>query len=445
MISCLKDLKKVLDKHQILFWLEHGTLLGLVRDGKIIEGDNDIDLSAFYKSFIDEYKKISADLYGAGYDVYITKDKMTIKKEDKHATVYLYHENNDHIIRNRISKKTFIANILLYGFLEGLSTPDRDVIQKYTPKTKFIQTLKKLMKHLPAKKNLYSLLLDFGKRIDCLVAYDINIPESYVSKFKETTFYDIKVKIPIESEKYLEHIYGKDWKIPDKNWHPWKSFYKLMKEYNDKLSLKYLKDDLLKHLDKVVKLLNIHNIHFWMYGGALLGYVRNGDLIPWDKDIDLFVWKGDYANILDLKKKFKDLGFNYLIREKNIVLAWEDKNIAIMHYEIQEDIAIREKLVTQNKFGNMLYFGLLIKAVEHKMSNTYRLLWWLALKTGGCYLARQVVPSHFFLNLKEIDFFGIKLKVPAETEEYLEYTFGKTWRTPIKNFKYNPEYFRVVG
>ena len=105
MISCLKDLKKVLDKHQILFWLEHGTLLGLVRDGKIIEGDNDIDLSAFYKSFIDEYKKISADLYGAGYDVYITKDKMTIKKEDKHATVYLYHENNDHIIRNRISKK----------------------------------------------------------------------------------------------------------------------------------------------------------------------------------------------------------------------------------------------------------------------------------------------------------------------------------------------------
>ena len=58
MISCLKDLKKVLDKHQILFWLEHGTLLGLVRDGKIIEGDNDIDLSAFYKSFIDEYKKI---------------------------------------------------------------------------------------------------------------------------------------------------------------------------------------------------------------------------------------------------------------------------------------------------------------------------------------------------------------------------------------------------
>lgn len=438
MIQCFKDLKAVLDKHQILFWLEHGTLLGSVREGKIIDGDDDIDVSAYLKPVLDNYQKIAGELYAKGYDIFITKDKMTIKKNSLHATVYLYQIDGTHIKRNRISKKTFKANILLYGFLEGLSTPKRDVIHNHTPKTKLISMLKNSMMYLPNKKKLYSLILNYGKKIDCLVAYDINIPSSYVKDFKEATFYDMGVKIPVENEKYLEHIYGTSWRIPDKNWHPWKSFYKLMKDYNDT-------KDLLSHLKDVATLLDKHDIHFWMYGGALLGYVRDGALIPWDKDIDLFLWKKDYPKLLHLKKEFKQLGFNFLIREKNIMLTWDDKNIGIMYYELEGDYAIREKLVTKNKIGNMIYFGILVHAVNLHMKHLYHLCRWVLLKIGGCYLARQVVPSHFYLKLKEIDFFGITLKVPAETEEYLEYTFGKTWRTPIKDFKYNPEYFRRVA
>lgn len=446
-------MRTVLDKHQISFWLEHGTLLGCVREGKIIDGDYDIDLATFSKQFLDKYEQISKGLYNLGYDIYITENKMTIKKKDKHATVYLYYDNKDksdgvlteHITRNRISKKNFKANILLYGFLEGFSTPYKDIIHNYTSKTKFIQLLKKFMMVMPSKKALYNLLLSFGEKIDCLVSYDINIPLSYVGKFKVITFYNMKINIPGKPEKYLEHMYGRNWRIPDRNWHPWKSFYKLMKEYNDKLAVIAIKKDLLLHLSMTVDMLNKHKIHFWMYGGALLGYVRNGDLIPWDKDIDLFVWKKDYLKVLSLKDEFKKAGFRYLIREKNIILAWDDKNIGIMHYELQGDYAIREKLVTKNKFGNMVYFGLLVKAVEYNKIKLYRFLRWLLLKFDGCYLAKQVVPSHFYLDLKEIDFFGIKVKVPAETEEYLEYTFGKDWKVPQKDFKYNPEYFRVVS
>ncbi len=55
----------------------------------------------------------------------------------------------------------------------------------------------------------------------------------------------MKLFIPGEPEKYLEHMYGKNWKIPDENWHPWKSFYKLMLEYNTK-------KDLLPRLDEVI-------------------------------------------------------------------------------------------------------------------------------------------------------------------------------------------------
>jgi lipopolysaccharide cholinephosphotransferase len=41
----LRPLKEVFDKFGIKFWLDHGALLGAVRDGKIIEWDDDIGLS----------------------------------------------------------------------------------------------------------------------------------------------------------------------------------------------------------------------------------------------------------------------------------------------------------------------------------------------------------------------------------------------------------------
>jgi len=192
--------------------------------------------------------------------------------------------------------------------------------------------------------------------------------------------------------------------------------------------------ELLPNLQKVVDVLNKNKIHFWMYGGALLGYIRNGDLIPWAKDIDLFVWNEDYQKVLELKNEFKKVGIKMLIKEKTLKLWWGKRNeyeIDLLYYTLEGDFAVMDRLNTnkvppiKSKMGNMIYFTIFIKSAEYNMKTAYRFLRWLLLKLELCYIARQVVPSHFFLNLKEIDFFGIKLKVPAETEEYLEYTFGE--------------------
>lgn len=40
----LIEVGKLFEKYGISFWLDSGTLLGLVRDGKLIEKDNDMDL-----------------------------------------------------------------------------------------------------------------------------------------------------------------------------------------------------------------------------------------------------------------------------------------------------------------------------------------------------------------------------------------------------------------
>lgn len=41
----LRSIIKLLNQSKMLYWMNNGTLLGLVRNGMPIEGDNDIDIS----------------------------------------------------------------------------------------------------------------------------------------------------------------------------------------------------------------------------------------------------------------------------------------------------------------------------------------------------------------------------------------------------------------
>ena len=435
----LKDIKKILDEHKVSFWLEHGSLLGAVREGKIITGDDDIDLATNYEPLVANISSISKQLYNLGYDTYMTDVKLTIKKDGEHLSLFIYQKGviPGHLFRYRVSKKDVRAHMLLYGFLEGLKTPYKDLRHHTTPKQKITQIMKRTMMFAPAKKQLHKLIIEFGKKIDCLFTFDIAFPEEYIKEFKEINFHGVKVKIPIESKKYLRWMYGKDWAIPDNNYDKQWGFYKDMEDYNNTRELK-------QKLQTVVEILNNHKIHFWMYGGSLLGYVRNGKLIPWDKDVDLFVWKKDYHKVMDLKEVFKKEGFNCLTKDGCVMLKWADKNMTIAHYTLNGDEAFLEKLCTRNKIGNIIYFGLLVKAIKHNMKRTICFLKWFLLKTNSAYKIRQVVPSHFYQKLKTINVLGVDLKVPAETEEYLEYTFGEDWRTPIKNFQYTKEYIFVI-
>jgi len=43
-VETLKEIKHILDDVGVKYWLDFGTLLGAVRDGKFIPWDTDIDL-----------------------------------------------------------------------------------------------------------------------------------------------------------------------------------------------------------------------------------------------------------------------------------------------------------------------------------------------------------------------------------------------------------------
>ena len=46
----LKTVTVLLKKHNIKTWLDAGTLLGVIRDGELIEHDTDVDISTYYDS-----------------------------------------------------------------------------------------------------------------------------------------------------------------------------------------------------------------------------------------------------------------------------------------------------------------------------------------------------------------------------------------------------------
>jgi hypothetical protein len=43
----------------------------------------------------------------------------------------------------------------------------------------------------------------------------------------------------------------------------------------------------------VFRVLESQNVRYWLEGGTLLGAMRNGDIIPWDYDIDIGIYKDD--------------------------------------------------------------------------------------------------------------------------------------------------------
>eukprot|EP00795_Rhopilema_esculentum_P010458 gene10458-19168_t len=52
----------------------------------------------------------------------------------------------------------------------------------------------------------------------------------------------------------------------------------------------------------VLNIFEVYNIPYWLEGGSLLGAARSGDIIPWDYDVDIGMYRKDISKIPNLKK-----------------------------------------------------------------------------------------------------------------------------------------------
>jgi hypothetical protein len=165
-VLCL--LNEIFEKHSDRYWLDFGTLLGFVREGKIIQGDDDLDFGVIW--------------------THGTELRELLKKEDVYINKRLV--VNGEIAFEKYNYRGFLFDVFYYRVID-----DAFVTYLWIP-------------------NNYAQ--------PQIVAYQENnavLRKTTFSRFKTDPihFYGCPFSAPDNTEKYLTENYGENYMIPDPN------------------------------------------------------------------------------------------------------------------------------------------------------------------------------------------------------------------------------------
>ena len=144
--------KNILDELGVIFWLDSGTLLGAVREGRAIKGDeDDIDLVTYCSNKV-YLQKIIEKFLKAGFEILRLRETvLSVARDGNHVDIFFADKHKDN----------------------------------------------------------YYLTLYYKKKPFALV-----IPRHYFENFVEIKFYNKLFKVPYPLNAYVKHCYGPNWKTP---------------------------------------------------------------------------------------------------------------------------------------------------------------------------------------------------------------------------------------
>ncbi len=176
-----------LNKHNIDYYLDFGTLIGAIRDKGFISWDDDMDISLVNESDYKKIPEVLKDIKELNFRIYLDSFKDSIKKRELNAQK-LYHSKIKFTDENnyRVAK---IRNNRFWIFGKGPNCLDIFFKYKHQDQISWV-----------AQGKAHSLPKD--KISDELIEID---------------FYHLKCKVPKNYDEYLTSMYG-DWQTPKENW-----------------------------------------------------------------------------------------------------------------------------------------------------------------------------------------------------------------------------------
>ena len=211
------DFQNLINKSGLTWWLDSGSLLGLVRDNKFLKQDHDIDIGILYDNnsdIIDDFlNNFNKDFNIVKFEFNDTLYKCKCIPKNPNVFNYIfdfqfYILNKDNMI---CPQMVFKRNLSFIGRLK------RNIIQmrKSNPDDFSMNSIKSIIKKIGAlifSKNY--LVIKYGKSSKNLFDfYYWSIPYSYLNKLVEVNGY----KAFFDYESYLTMRYG-NWRIPVSNW-----------------------------------------------------------------------------------------------------------------------------------------------------------------------------------------------------------------------------------
>jgi len=210
---------KILNNKNIFYWIGQGTLLGITRDNKLIEWDHDIDICLWdheYKKKYEFVKLLENEGFKYRDDLGFGKkyDQMSFdKKGGRRVDLNFYQKNTSEDGEEIAFTRWGYPKNIFMSFLDAISNA-----KNYNSKYKFFinnltvfEKLAKLIKKFLLKKKLFYREAGYKQ------------PLSLLNEFKKIKFEDLEFNVPSKTTLYLEYIYGKNWKLPQKKFSWWKT------------------------------------------------------------------------------------------------------------------------------------------------------------------------------------------------------------------------------
>ena len=215
MLEILIEFDKIAKRHNLTYWLDHGTLLGAVRHKGFIPWDDDLDISMPREDY-EKFKKLKNDL--PEWIFFQTKDNEPsipvhyIKLRDK---------NSLYIDKWEEGKKIdYHQGIFIDIF------PINCIDKKYLPIYKYLMNFAKIFSNRYVRidffaKILIKILNSFhNPNANWCVSggeymhFIVNVPKEVIFPLKELEFEGYKFPVPNKYDEYLKSIFGDYMKLP---------------------------------------------------------------------------------------------------------------------------------------------------------------------------------------------------------------------------------------
>jgi hypothetical protein len=218
-----KEVCELLSKNNINYWICHGTLLGIIREGRLLPWDHDIDFAVW--QFEVSQEKIVDIFTSNGYVqelVFGDMDCLHFFGESKKIDISFYRvENNIASIRWVAPSKSILLNAYFYC----IKVIWIESIQSINLSKNIFKKIIQILLNVPImivkcflRKSTREKLYLHSTKFMRYTGYSYPL---YMMNFIKINYSDSIIQIPKDSEKCMEMTYGKDWKIPKKKyvWH----------------------------------------------------------------------------------------------------------------------------------------------------------------------------------------------------------------------------------
>lgn len=164
----------------------------------------------------------------------------------------------------------------------------------------------------------------------------------------------------------------------------------------------------------IVDILNEEKIDYMLDSGTLIGLVRDGDILPWDDDVDVSLPERELEKFLAILPRFRKRGW------------WISHRYMKQPFDVWKVGDYQSIKIRNKRWG--LFRGR-VKSdlnVKYKHGNEY---FWYMLGLRKI----SKVDEKYFDGYEEVDYEGRKVKVPAHYEDYLTLKYGD-WKTPNRDY-----------